>query len=250
MRGNLNPEGLDEPNLSLSSFTGALVVYQPRALTVYQPRELAVVHFGGVSSTTCTALVLYQPRVLTVYCPPVLEYILLITQRWNLVMRQLLRQSPLWNREDEIAMEDYTGHDFHEINSGVRSGGLLFPDLQQRVDVIDSALRKLPPFHGTVFRAVKLPPDIADTIRPGEVFLDQAFLSTSKRQDKAFVRNDGRPYFIFTILSKTGRDISSYSVYPDEEEVLFGRCRPFLIHSVVLDGIATRVTMEELVYEL
>ncbi len=91
---------------------------------------------------------------------------------------------------------------------------------QARVEALNRALEKLPPHIGPVFRGTDLPADVLARYQPDAVVTERAFLSTSMdpavAQSSAFAGN-----VEFRILSKTGRDISSFSLFPSEQEVLF-----------------------------
>ncbi len=91
---------------------------------------------------------------------------------------------------------------------------------QARVDALNQALEKLPPYNGPVVRGTDLPPDVLAQYQPGAVVTESAFFSTSMdpavAQSTAFAGN-----VEFRILSRTGRDISSFSMFPSEQEVLF-----------------------------
>ncbi len=82
-----------------------------------------------------------------------------------------------------------------------------------RVDALNQALAKLPPHHGPVFRGTHLPDGELARYQPGVVVTERAFVSTSV--DPAVARFAAFAGNVeFKILSKTGRDISSYSAFP------------------------------------
>jgi hypothetical protein len=64
--------------------------------------------------------------------------------------------------------------------------------------------------------------------QPGAIVTESGFLSTSTdltvAQSEAFAGN-----VEFRILSKSGRDVSSFSVIPTEQEVLFRTNVPFYV---------------------
>ena len=114
---------------------------------------------------------------------------------------------------------------------------------QARVDALNRALDKLPPHNGPVFRGTDLPPEVLAQYQPGAVVSESAFLSTSMdlgiAQSTAFAGN-----VEFRILSKTGRDISSFSTFPSEREVLFPAGVPFYVVDRRPDPFTGRTIIE------
>ena len=145
-------------------------------------------------------------------------------------IRSIDEVAPNLTDADRIALRDYTGEGYRELNSSLR-GGSVHPDVQVRVDAVNDALEKLPPYVGEVSRGVDLPESIAVDIKRGGVFEDQGFLSTSFEE----------PFsgdFHFTIQSRTGRDIAAHSAYEIEAEVLFRPGTRFAITDVtIIDGV-------------
>jgi NAD:arginine ADP-ribosyltransferase len=117
------------------------------------------------------------------------------------------------------ALSDYTGLGHEDLNGALRNG-TMDASQQARVEALNQALQKLPPHHGPVFRGSHLPDDELARYQPGVVVTERAFLSTSMDPAVArFAAFEGNVEF--KILSKTGRDISSVSMFPTEREVLF-----------------------------
>lgn len=143
--------------------------------------------------------------------------------------------------DDLGALADYTGPGYQDLNSALRSG-LVDASQQVRVQALKNALAKLPPYQGPVIRGTNLPPEVLDRYRPGEVITEDAFLSTST--DTGVARS---PSFVgnveFRILSKTGRDISPFSVFPGEREVLFTAGTKFYVVSKVFDPLTGRTVI-------
>jgi NAD:arginine ADP-ribosyltransferase len=110
------------------------------------------------------------------------------------------------------------------------------------VEAINSALQKLPPYHGPVVRGTNLPPEVLAQYRPGGVITEDAFLSTST--NAAVARS---PSFVgnveFRIMSSTGRDISSFSLFPGEQEILFPSGTSFYIVSKTIDPVTGRTVI-------
>lgn len=114
---------------------------------------------------------------------------------------------------------------------------------QARVDALNSALDKLPPHEGPVFRGTNLPPEVLAQYQRGAIVTESGFLSTSMdltvAQSQAFAGN-----VEFRILSKTGRDIAALSVIPTEQEVLFHTDVPFYVVDRRIDPLTGRTVIE------
>jgi hypothetical protein len=117
------------------------------------------------------------------------------------------------------ALADYTGPGHEDLNDALRNE-TVDASQQARVDALNRALDKLPPYEGPVVRGTDLPPDVLAQYQPGAAVTEPAFFSTSMNpavpQSTAFAGN-----VEFRVLSRTGRDISSFSMFPTEQEVLF-----------------------------
>jgi hypothetical protein len=117
------------------------------------------------------------------------------------------------------AFANYTGPGHEYLNDALRTD-TLDASQQAQVDALNQALEKLPHHHGPVFRGTNLPPEVLAQYQPGRVVTESAFFSTTTdlkvAQSTAFAGN-----VEFRIRSTTGRDISSFSILPSEQEVLF-----------------------------
>ena len=148
---------------------------------------------------------------------------------------------PPFSWDDWLALADYTGSGYEDLNQALRSDAL---DASQhaRVAALHNALDKLPAYQGPVIRGTNLPPEVVDQYRPGEIITEDAFLSTTT--NTAIARS---PTFAgnveFRILSNTGRDISSFSMFPGEQEVLFPAGTRFYIVSKELDPLTGRTVI-------
>lgn len=140
------------------------------------------------------------------------------------------------------ALADYTGMGYTDLNEALRSEAL---DASQaaRVDALKAALSKLPPYEGSVVRGTNLPPEVLAQYRPGEYIVEKAFLSTTKdpvvAQSSAFAGN-----VEFRIVSFTGRDVSAFSMYPAEQEILFPANTRFLILRKTIDPRTGRTIID------
>lgn len=137
--------------------------------------------------------------------------------------------------DDLGALADYSGPGYREMNNALRSGEM-DASQQIRIEAVKTALAKLPPYEGPVIRGTNLPPEILARYRPGEVITEDAFVSTTTNAGVA-----RSPTFAgnveFRILSKTGRDISSFSLFPEEREILFPPGTKFYVSSTRVDPL-------------
>jgi hypothetical protein len=144
--------------------------------------------------------------------------------------------------DDLPALADYTGPGYQDLNNALRIDALEASQ-QARVDAIIRALEKLPPYEGTVIRGTNLPVDVLDRYQPGQVITEPAFTSTTTiravAEGPAFAGN-----VEFRIFSTTGRDISSFSMYPGEQEILFPPGAKFYVVNKTVDPQTCRTIIE------
>jgi hypothetical protein len=144
--------------------------------------------------------------------------------------------------EELSAVGHYTGLGFEDLNSALRTN-TMDASQQARVGALNQALDKLPPYTGSVFRGTNLPAEALAQYQPGSIVSESAFLSTTKdikvAQSPAFAGN-----VEFRILSRTGRDISSLSMIPGEEEVLFKTDTKFYVVDRRVDAVTGRTVLE------
>ncbi len=120
-------------------------------------------------------------------------------------------------QRDLAAIADYTGSGYREINRSLRSGSKAERAIvQDRVDDLSKALKKLPIHKGPVYRGTSLSEEQLARYLPGQRVVEPGFTSSSADPSAAFPGNTD-----FIIDSRTGRDVSSFSQVPDEAEVLF-----------------------------
>jgi hypothetical protein len=149
---------------------------------------------------------------------------------------------PALTWDDGLAFSHYTELGYEDLNEALRSDTL---DASQhtRVAALNSALEKLPAHHGAVVRGTNLPPDVLARYQPGEYIKEKAFLSSTidpvVAQSPAFAGN-----VEFRIMSSTGRDISSFSLFPDEQEVLFRAGTKFYVLNKAVDPLTGRTIVE------
>jgi hypothetical protein len=146
--------------------------------------------------------------------------------------------------EDLSALNNYTGLGHDDLNDALRNE-TVDPSQQARVDALNRALDKLPPYEGPVVRGTDLPPDVLAQYQPGAAVTEPAFFSSSTNpavpQSTAFAGN-----VEFRVLSRTGRDISSFSMFPTEQEVLFPTAVTFYVLDRRSDPL-TGITIIEMI---
>ncbi len=139
---------------------------------------------------------------------------------------------------DLSSFDDYTGPGHGDLNDALRNHAL-DASQRERVDALNRALEKLPPYEGLVVRGSDIPPEMLARYRPGEVITEHAFLSTSLNpavaRSSAFAGN-----VEFRIVSLTGRDISSFSRFSAEQEVLFPSGTKFYVVSKSVDPVTDK----------
>jgi hypothetical protein len=147
---------------------------------------------------------------------------------------------------DRLAIWVYTtdySRWYQQINSELWSGRPS-PAVSNLARILNSALRKLDPYEGTVYRgfpSVNLSGDLAKYI-VGSVVEWPGFTSSSTDQAKAYDEN-----MQFTIFSHTGRELRAYSDIPHEEEVTFCNGTKFLVLRTEQQGSDAVIDLEEVV---
>lgn len=102
--------------------------------------------------------------------------------------------------------------------------------MQKRVEATDRGLEELPPKPGTTYRGTDLPEDVLADYQVGETVSDRAYTSSSSSHAEAeHFRKGGNAEI--EIEGKSGRDVTSFSEYPKESEVLFPRDTEFEVVS-------------------
>ncbi len=149
---------------------------------------------------------------------------------------------PALTWDDRLAFSHYTGLGYEDLNEALRSNAL---DASQhaRVAALNNALEKLPAYDGPVVRGTDLSPDVLARYQPGKFISESAFLSTTAdpvvAQSSAFAGN-----VEFRIVSSTGRDISSFSLFPDEQEVLFRAGTNFFVLDKTVEPLTGQTIIE------
>ena len=144
---------------------------------------------------------------------------------------------------DRAALREDTGPAYRDINNYLRGGEVTEEQaahLAERSDAISTALGKLPPHEGTVFRGGNFDEELVAKYRPGEIIREDAFTSSSTK--RGFRGNTQ-----FEIVSSNGKYIAPYAEprFRHQEEVLFDRGTRFqVLAKDVRDG-KTFIVMQE-----
>jgi len=137
-------------------------------------------------------------------------------------------------------INQYTQQDYGAINRKLRYG-----KTDSLVSQIVEELEQVRRFTGTVYRGLTLDKsEIKLTFVVGRIYRDMGFMSTSKDYTISqkfnalgvpLSRTDNRAITL-VIESKTGRDVSRFSQYPEEKEVIFKPLTGFEVISIEMDG--------------
>lgn len=143
--------------------------------------------------------------------------------------------------------------DLEHINisdtSALKKAGVKTIDMAQLIAALISGLRKLPPaqtsetYFTSAGRNVSLPDDELALYKQDAKVTVSAFLSTTDSADEMITDNwwDNKKHalFIFQKVNGNGRDISMFSDFPTEKEILF---LPFTKFKVIFRGKPTLTT--------
>jgi hypothetical protein len=121
-----------------------------------------------------------------------------------------------------------------------------------------SAVNSLEPFTGMVYFGQKLPQSYVDSeLRPGQIFSNNNFTSTSKSLAVATnfasldTPNTAKSTSVVFHVEKSchGRDISAFSIFAEEEEVIFQALHPFRVveRTQSPDGSIQNIKLEEVI---
>jgi len=106
------------------------------------------------------------------------------------------------------------------------------------------ALIKLPFYSGQCVRAIELDKDEQEIYKKGSIINWKNFNSSSKGDQPVAPFDKRNTYFYLSSL--TGRDISKFSCFPDEREVLFPPGCNFLVRNKKVEGGKTHIYMEQI----
>lgn len=157
-------------------------------------------------------------------------------------------ESPLESDHGFDHIYTYTHDDYYgPINKALRTKDEL--SLLQYSSIIrglQAELNMLIKFEGVVYRgAGDLPDNITSRLKEGNIIEFGGFVSTTKNPNIAF---SFAKKYLFVINSKSGRSISNWSSYNNEDEVLFKYNKKFKVDEIFKgDDAITYVKMTEVV---
>ncbi len=142
--------------------------------------------------------------------------------------------------DDLLALADYTDNGYEDLNGALRSG-TVNGSQQARIEALNTALEKLPHYEGIVVRGTDLSPRVLAEYEAGMIVTEDGFTSTTTSRAVATEFGDN---VLFKVFSVTGRDISSMSVLPHEQEVLFPSGSRFYVVSKTVDPLTGKTVIE------
>ena len=144
-----------------------------------------------------------------------------------------IKQSKKLNSAEEGALNQYTGDNFLGLNKALNRND--FSTYKKQINLMDSALDKLPNYKGQVVRTVNLRGMDKNVI---EAFSQQHQVGKMVRYDQ-YLSTSHKGYYGGTIGgkhrinmiidSKTAKKIDQFSRNPDEYEALFKRGSKFKV---------------------
>lgn len=138
---------------------------------------------------------------------------------------------------------------YSEVNSLLRKGhhrediGLnhLIPWILQ----LNSAIRKLPEFTNTAYRGSEMKEVDIKKYTVGKIFVWSSFVSFSKSEDECYEGNvifEMTPKSSFATRDKRApRDISIYSEFKEEQEVIMPICGGYKVEQIIKENDKTRI---------
>jgi ADP-ribosyltransferase exoenzyme len=105
--------------------------------------------------------------------------------------------------------------------------------LQAQADGVSQALVKLPDRPGTTYRGVDFSDAVLSEYEPGRIVSERAFTSTSRDPLVALEEFEGNTFM--TITGRSGKDVTPFSAYSHEAEILFDKGTRFKIIDKVWD---------------
>jgi hypothetical protein len=162
---------------------------------------------------------------------------------------EVVSQHPELDRDGIRGIWDYTTDDGYDtMNNAMRGDGPIDPAVQDRIDATNRGLDQLPTHEGTTYRGTNLPDSVVERISNGGTLSDDAFTSSSTRQDVAegFMKTWKDNPTRITIDGHSGSNVGPFSAARSEAEILFRGGTEFevLSNTVGPDGIRQLVVRE------
>lgn len=143
---------------------------------------------------------------------------------------------------EQQAMEAYTGTCYSKINSALRGKNpALLKKCDAVVDLLEIALSNFPDYRGKVVRIVSPPADVLESLQPGKIIEDHAFMSTSRLENW-----DWNGAVKLHIVSKHGKNVEKMSSTPSEGEVLLRPGSRFKVTRRESAAMRTHIYLEEI----
>jgi hypothetical protein len=163
--------------------------------------------------------------------------------RW---VDEVTEQYPELSRDEVYGLYDYTTNDGYGMNRQIREGTV--DDIWQgRVNATRGGIDALPTYDGISYRGTNLPDHKIDELATGR-YTEEAFGSSSLDPGAAnnFIRPTGDNPTMFTIEGHSGVNVSPFSAYRGEAEILFrdGVRYDVLVNEVDANGIRQVVLRE------
>ena len=158
---------------------------------------------------------------------------------------KIMKELPM-SKDELKALKDYTGGGYNQINGyerGIRK--TITEESRQTSKVLDKFIENAPKVNAETYRGMSLEENMFDkykTLKKGDAFMDNGFMSTSydKKCADTFVTGDRR--LEMTIKGKNGVLIEPFSQYgAAEKEVLFARGSNFKVESIKVEGDGKRM---------
>ncbi len=124
--------------------------------------------------------------------------------------------------DDKVAILAYSFDLYQPVNSALRKHD---GSMNAYLPVMNCALSKLPDVNQTVYRNDNLPSSVLDQWQEGATITYDSYMSTTTIPNKCNSDPDevycASTKQYLSIHAKHGKNISAYSAYPEEKEVLF-----------------------------
>ena len=157
--------------------------------------------------------------------------------------------------DERKAINSYTSGKYEGINGFLRGSQPGSPEIIHLIDLISSGLAKLPSYRGKVYRYVNLSNSIiSNKYVKGTNVRETFFVSSSITREgtkidsfmKLPLLDKNKTHVLFMIESIRGKEISLYSVYPFEKEVLFDKNTTFNVTNVIKQNGYVQINLREL----
>lgn len=152
-------------------------------------------------------------------------------EEWKKKYVDKSEREPL-TKEEEAAIMRYIGGESYGLNEKLRNCAPLSADEIRWVEALDSALTKLPRYHGTLRRSLTFygQGSVKDFLAEHEIDTEVTYLSYTSMTASEELHNPHGQVQIFVIQSTQGSDIRSFN--PEEQEILYPRNSRFKVKAI------------------